>query len=148
MATAGIHHFKLSVTDMDRSIHFYRDLLGMELLYDALRENLPAYDKIIGYANVKIRIAGLKAPGGVMICLMQYHNPPMRQRPQDNYYQGAAGIAFEVRNIDADYARLTAAGVHSRSEPVTIVREGKAVAKGCYMHDPDGVTIELYQPLP
>lgn len=148
MATVGIHHFKLSVMDMDRSLHFYRDLLGMEFLYDAFRENLPAYDKIIGHANVKIRIAGLKAPNGVMVCLMQYLNPPMQPRPQGNYYQGAAGIAFEVQDIDADYARLTAAGVHSRSEPVTIVRDGKDVAKACYTHDPDGVIVELYQPLP
>ncbi len=142
-----IHHFKLSVTDMDRSLHFYRDLLGMELLYDAERENLPAYDQLIGYPDVKIRIVGLRDRRGVMICLMQYRNPPAQRRSQENYQQGAAGIAVEVNDIDADYARLTAAGVVARSEPVTIVREGKAVARACYMHDPDGVTVELYQPL-
>jgi catechol 2,3-dioxygenase-like lactoylglutathione lyase family enzyme len=133
--------------DMDRSVHFYRDLLGMKLLYDAERENIPAYVKIIGYKDVKIRIAGLEDGRGIMICLMQYRNPPMRARSQENFQQGAAGIAFEVEDVDADYARLTAAGVESRSEPVVIVRDGKPVAKACYMHDPDGVTVEIYQPM-
>jgi catechol 2,3-dioxygenase-like lactoylglutathione lyase family enzyme len=121
--------------------------LGLTLLYDAERENIPAYDQIIGYPDVKIRIAGLQDPRGMLICLMQYRNPPMQQRGQQNYMQGAAGIAFQVDDIDADYARLSDAGVTSRSTPVTIVRDGKPVAKACYMHDPDGVTIELYQPV-
>lgn len=147
MATVGIHHFKLSVMDMERSLHFYRDLLGMKVQYDAERANIPSYDTIIGYPDVKIRIAGVLDPHGMMICLMQYRHPPMRPRSQENYQQGAAGIAIEVEDIDADYARLTAAGVSSRSKPVVIVREGKPVAKACYMHDPDGVTVELYQPI-
>lgn len=146
MATIKIHHFKLSVTDMDRSIVFYRDLLGLTLLYDAHRREIPAYDAIIGYPNVELRVAGFDGVG-CMLCLMQYLNPPMQTRSQDNYMQGAAGIAIQVDDIDADYARLTAAGVTSRSKPVVIVRDGKSVAKACYMHDPDGVTVELYQQL-
>ena len=146
MATIKIHHFKLSVMDMDRSIAFYRDLLGLKLLYDAHRKDIPSYDTIIGYKNVELRVAGFDG-NGCMLCLMQYLNPPMQDRTQDNYLQGAAGLAIQVEDIDADYARLTAAGVTSRSKPVEIVRDGKAVAKACYMHDPDGVTVELYQPL-
>jgi catechol 2,3-dioxygenase-like lactoylglutathione lyase family enzyme len=30
----GIHHFALTVSDMDRSLAFYRDLFGLEVLSD------------------------------------------------------------------------------------------------------------------
>lgn len=112
---------------MDRSLHFYRDLLGMKLLYDAEREHIPAYDTIIGYPDVKIRIAGIVDARGIMICLMQYRNPPMRPRSQENYQQGAAGIAFEVADIDADYARLSAAGGIGKTIALRLLAEGHRV---------------------
>ena len=46
---------------MDRSIRFYRDLLGLELIQDAVRANLESYDRIVGHENVELRIVILLA---------------------------------------------------------------------------------------
>ena len=54
------HHHGFTVSDMDESVHFYCDLLGLELIQDALRENIPSYDRILGYKDVKLRVVILK----------------------------------------------------------------------------------------
>ena len=152
MPAIGIHHHKISVTDMERSLVFYRDLLGFELIYDALRENLPEYDRIMGLQDVRVRIAMLRtprpAPGReAMIGLLQFLNPPPRAHCADVFDQGFSTIAVETNDIDADFRRLRKAGVESLSSVVQIVRGGRAVAKAVYVLDPDGLRIELYQPL-
>ena len=48
MSYDRIHPTKIFVSDMERSIHFYRDLLKFELVYDAERSEVPAYDKCMG----------------------------------------------------------------------------------------------------
>lgn len=145
MATIKIHHHKFSVTDMDRSIHFYCNLMGLELSYDVERSNLPSYDAIMGYEDVRLRIAMLRDKEGAEIALIEYRNPPCLKREQDNYYQGASQLCLQVDDIDADYKRLTDVGVPARSGPIDIVREGKLVARALYIHDPDGIAVELYE---
>ncbi|HWB54668.1 MAG TPA: VOC family protein [Tepidisphaeraceae bacterium] len=142
-----IHHHKFTVTDMDRSLLFYRDLLGFELIYDAERSNLPSYDTIMGYTDVKLRVSMLRDSFGSVLALIQYHNPEVQIRRQANYFQGSSQICLQTDDIDADYERLTRAGVASRSQPVNIIRDGMAVARACYILDPDDIAIELYQPL-
>jgi glyoxylase I family protein len=140
-----IHHHKFTVQDLDRSLRFYCDLVGFELVYDAERSDLPSYDKIIGYPDIKLRIAMLRDASGGLLSLIQFRNPPVQARQQENYFQGSSQICLEVENIDAEYRRLKSAGVASRSEPVDIIRDGKKVARACYIIDPDHISIELYE---
>jgi len=146
MAITGIHHHKFMVSDVGRSIRFYRDLLGMELLYEAERSDIPVYDAIIGYKNVHLRLAMLKAKGDHgTIALIQYLNPAARTRELEHYYVGSSSLALLVDDLDAEYQRLSAAGAKFNSSPQDIVRDGKVVARAVYVADPDGIRIELYQ---
>ena len=143
-----IHHHKISVSDMERSLVFYRDLLGFEVIYDALRENLPSYDRIMALEGVRVRVVMLRhRAGGPLIGLLQFHHPTPQPRETNVYSPGFCTLALEADDIDADYQRLTQAGVKSLSPVVQIVRGGKPVAKAVYVLDPDGLRIELYQPL-
>ena len=142
------HHHSFTVSDMDRSIRFYRDLLGLELIQDAVRANLESYDRIVGYKNVDLRIAMLREQEGDFILeLIQYRNPPGKVREMQNYYVGASHVCFLVDNLEAEYKRLSAAGVRFTSPPVDIVREGKLLGCTLYLIDPDGITVELDQPV-
>lgn len=146
MAITGIHHHKFMVSDLARSIHFYRDLLGMELMYEAERGNIPAYDAIIGYKNIRMKLAMLKLKDGAgMIALIQYLNPPATVRELEHYYVGSSALALVVEDLDAEYRRLSAAGAKFNSPPQDIVRDGKVVARAVYVADPDGIKIELYE---
>ena len=143
-----VHHVKYTVSDMDRSIPFYRDRLGFELIYDATRENVPSYDAIMDLEDVKVRVGMMEhPPTGFVIGLVQFHNPPSGVRELKNNYIGASSLALQVESVKEEYQRLKDAGVAFVSGPIEIVREGKTAAIACYALDPDAIPVELWQPL-
>jgi glyoxylase I family protein len=142
-----VHHTGFTVSDMDRAIPFYRDLLGLRLVQDAIRENLPSYDEILGFPNVKIRVALFLDAHDRMLELVEYLHPRREVRDLKNTYVGAAHMSFAVADLDREYERLKAGGVRFNSPPVRVMREGKYLGKSLYMFDPDGITVELYEPV-
>ena len=70
-----VHHTGYTVSDLDRSLAFYRDLLGCEVL--ATQEKEGGYlAAIVGYADAHVRMAHLRLPGGEhVIELFEYLAP-------------------------------------------------------------------------
>ena len=148
MSITRVHHHTFTVSDMDRSIRFYRYLLGFELAYDKVRENLPAYDRVMDLEDVKVRVALLNDPTHeAVVALLQFHHPEPTARPMSNLFVGSTALAVQCDDIDADYQRLRSLGMEFTSEPVDIVRDGKLAARLAYGFDPDRIVIELYQPV-
>ena len=146
MALKGCHHQGFTVSDVDRSVKYYRDLLGLELVRISDRSNLPSYDRMLGYENVKIRVAILRHPVNEFILeLVQYVNPEGQERPQENRFVGASHLAFEVDDVDVLYQILQEAGHDVINSPTDVIRDGKKVARGMYALDPDGISIEMFQ---
>ena len=141
MTVTGLHHASLTVTDLDRSLHFYRDLLGVPVReqVDAAGETLTA---VSGEAAGQVRIADLDLGDGRVLELIE--------RGDGTTPEHAAGhhIAFQVDDIVATYRRLVKAGVRARSKPQSLGPEAGRHWAGCivvYMTDPDGATVELVQ---
>ena len=140
------HHVNYVVSDLDKTIPFYRDLLGFKLVQDVIRENLPSYDEILGHPDVKLRVALFQLPGAaVFLELFQCFSPALVRQPVGYHYLGSSHIAYEVDDIDTEYQRITAAGFSFINEPVDVMRDGKFVARTAYFRDPDGIVIELFQ---
>lgn len=149
MAFTRIHHHTFTVSDMDRSLKFWRDALGFKLIADVFRENLPAYDEVMRMKDVKVRVAMLKDPSDqTMIALLHYHHPLPVKREMGNVFAGSSVLAVQTDDIDADYTRLVSLGVRFNSTVVDVVREGKLAARIVYAFDPDNIAVELYQPIP
>ena len=143
-----VHHVKVTVSDLDRSIAFYCDQLGFELIYQADRENLSSYDTIMNMQDVKLRIAMVTHPAsGFMLGLIQFQNPATTAREIRNNYLGHSSMALQVAHAQGEYERFLAAGVLMMSPPIEIVREGRPVSIAFYLLDPDGIPIEIWQPL-
>ncbi len=141
----GLDHVSVTSGDLDRSLGFYRDLLGLTLR--ARGDGLGAKElEITGVANASARWADLELPHGQVLELIEYLAPrgtPSTPNPND---PGATHISLQVSDIEATYARLRDAGVGVRSEPVTISDPGAWEGVRCfYASDPDGVTVELIQ---
>ena len=146
MPIVKCHHHGFTVSDVERSVAFYRDVFGLELVRISERRNLPAYDRIIGHDNVALKVAILQHPVGDFILeLVEYENPPGQKRELDNPYVGSSHLAFEVEDVDATPAALLAAGYGAINPPVDVERDGAVVARAMYGLDPDGISIEIFQ---
>ena len=137
-----MRHTGIVVTDMDRSLKFYRDLLGLEVALD--REQGNAFlDKLLALDRVRMRVVMLEAQDGNRIELFQFYSHPDKPADQITINRiGCSHVCFAVDNVDKDYQRLREAGMQFNCPP-TVSPDG--YAKVTYAHDPDGTTIELTQ---
>lgn len=138
----SFHHTALSVSDLDRSIRFYCELLGMRLEWRIDHRKSEALEKVVGLRNVDVSYAMLSGWGG-RIELFQYHTPVGHPYPSDKPVcdKGITHFAFQVEEIDALYEKLVGRGVRFNTPP-QVIREG---VKATYLHDPDGMILELIQ---
>jgi catechol 2,3-dioxygenase-like lactoylglutathione lyase family enzyme len=153
MAIAGIHHVSFTVTDLERTVAFYRDVVGMTLsgrkhrraddLGTALLGDRDAADPAAD-RSAEILIADMEL-GGTRVEFIQYADPVSRPYPGDPSVAGSAHIAILTRDIESEYLRLQAAGVRFHT-PVRTVRDpGRPEWRWCYFRDPDGICVELVE---
>lgn len=136
-----MHHTGFVVSDLEESIRFYRDVLGLTLIGRRERSGAPI-SQILGYEKTHIKIADFHYGSDYQLELIEYVNPPGTDahiRERNSY--GASHIAFQVEDIFAAYQNLISNGAQKLNPPIQIV-DGK---KGCYLQDPDGNWVELLQ---
>jgi catechol 2,3-dioxygenase-like lactoylglutathione lyase family enzyme len=145
--TTTLHHTGYTVSDLDRSVAFYCDLLGCALI--ATQEKQGGYlAAIVGYPDAHVRMAHLRLPGGEhVIELFEYLSPRGARPDVQPCNVGASHLCFLVDDLQALYERLLAHGVTSFVSPPVEVDTG--INRGglaLYLRDPDGITVELFQP--
>jgi lactoylglutathione lyase len=150
MPVAGIYHTGLSVSDLDRSLAFYRDLLGLELVaqWDSSQ---PYLRTVVGFPDGELRIALLRLPGeagaeGHHLELLEYRVPRGVRGDPRTCNPGNVHVAFRVDDLDATYRELSAKGVRFKSAPVEVTHGRNRGAKAVYLLDPDDITLEMMQP--
>lgn len=141
-----LHHTGLTVSDLERSLRFWRDAMGMEVLFQ--QEVADGYlEAIVGEPGAHVRMAHLAFGGqGPRIELFQYLAPSggqHRLRPAD---QGFAHVCVACDDLDESLERLSAAGGIPFSEPVLIDAGVNRGSRSVYLRDPDGHVVELFQP--
>ena len=147
MITSHVHHTGFTVSDLDRSVAFYRDLLGCEVL--ATQEKKGGYlAAIVGYPDAHVRMAHLRVPGGEhVIELFQYLTPADDRTNVEPRNVGASHLCFIVGDLPALYGSLLGRGVTSFvSAPVEVDTGINRGGLALYLRDPDGITVELFQP--
>ncbi len=141
------HRILVVVSNMERSLRFYRDQLGLKVARDAVREG-PSYDAITGIKNVRVRVVFVApAGGGHMIELVEYLRPRSRKRSWKMSDVGATRICFEVASVARSLNTLKKRGAKKIRGPILLERDGLKIAKLLHMNDPDGVEVEMIQVL-
>jgi lactoylglutathione lyase len=153
MSVRGMFHTGLTVSDLDRSIAFYRDALGLELVTQ-WESSQPYLRTVVGFPDAELRIALLRVPGieggvsGHHIELLEYRQPRGRRGDPRTCHPGNVHVAFAVPDLEATYRELSARGVRFKSAPVAITHGRNTGGKAVYLWDPDDITLELIQPAP
>ena len=122
----GFHHIAVKTTDIERSLAFYRDVLGM-----TERRRLHFADGryliMLGLGETCVELFGGGKPKDMV---------------EDRNEIGLTHLALTVDDVDREYARIKALGYHFYIEPRTI--QGLRAA---FFRDPDGIPVELLQEL-
>ncbi|HKV56473.1 MAG TPA: VOC family protein [Candidatus Binataceae bacterium] len=138
----GIHHAAISTPDIERALKFYRDLLGLAVIFETKWEiGTESADQITGLKDSAARVAMLKA-GNACIELFEYSAPiPKASEPMRPVCDhGVTHICLDVADIDTEYERLKAAGMTFHCPP-----QGLGALRATYGRDPDGNVVELLE---
>jgi catechol 2,3-dioxygenase-like lactoylglutathione lyase family enzyme len=141
----GFNHFGVTVSDMDRALVFWRDLLGLELLGHGVVE-YDHLDLIVGLSATRIEWAELALPGGGLIELFRYRRPigqPLDGAVND---PGKTHLCLEVKDLDGMLRRLHSGGTSSACPvPVEIPKGDWRGFRCVYVFAPDKVVVELVE---
>ena len=143
----GLNHAGITVSDLDRSLVFYRDVLGLEVFVVAERTDA-TIGQIVGYPGARIKLAFCGIPGdSARVELLQYLEPTGAANDGETFRPASGHVCFWVDDIEALHQRLVTAGYVPRSAaPVTILQGPNTGTRALYVRDPDGNTVELSQP--
>lgn len=136
-----------TVSDMDRSITFYREALTFKPVSDVEVDG-PEYDHLYGIFGVRARVVRMQL-GGQQIELTQFISPPdVRPIPAPSYSNDLwfQHVAIVVRDMESAWAQLRTHHVRQISpRPQTIPMSNHAAAgiKAIKFRDPDGHNLEL-----
>jgi catechol 2,3-dioxygenase-like lactoylglutathione lyase family enzyme len=148
----GAWHFSFTVSDLERSVAWYTEVLGLE--YVRGQEQANAYTRsLVGFPDAHLKVAQLRIPGAHMprsahhLELVEYVVPRGHRLDLATNNTGVAHLALQVDDIHAAFARMSAQGVQFVSPVPNAITAG--VNQGgysIYFRDPDGITLELVQP--
>ena len=140
-------HTGITVSSLERSLAFWRDVLGFEFSHTAHQKGEFA-EGITGVEGAELKLAVLKTPGGHKIELLEYLAPADRKRanlrPCD---LGSVHVALLVEDLNAALDRIAFSGWKTAGQPQILTKGPNAGKRVVYVRDLDGTTIELMQVL-
>ncbi len=146
MIRAATHHIGITVTDLERSARFWSALLDVTHgPVEQLRG--PQLGRLAGYDSAHVDRCWLTLPGGLHLELLQYLEPDAERYEPGTAHPGNVHVCLTVDDMESAHAHATACG----AVPVTdggwieVPTGPRAGTRIGYLHDPDGVTLELLQ---
>lgn len=143
----------LIVENSDEVISFYVDLLGFEARMDRVATSSGS-DGALGVPDgTKFRFVILYAQGARFghLLILDYEGDtaiPGGGVPWRPPHRGLGGWTFPVKDIDATFRALEAAGAEIVHEPVEVESPTYGKARAMTVLDPNELLVELFEPIP
>ena len=136
----------VGVSDLERSVEFYRDVLGFDPMFERGPLRQPG-DQLGLTGEIGLRAAYLDDPrgGACMLELVEMLDPVATGRPARRANgTGLFRMAFLSDDLARDHAALTERGVACWTPPVPIdLGPGVPTVEAFLFEDPDGAVLEL-----
>lgn len=144
-----VMHIGLTVSDMEKSIAFYRDILGLKFIGELIMEGRET-DLLFARKNCKVKVAYLNGSDNIIappIELIQFINENAQSDASNLAKTSISEICFKVDDIDTAYKHLLDNNVECLSEPqqFDFSKFGFGKSKALYFKDPDGIILELME---
>lgn len=144
----SVDHVGIVVSNLDRSIDWWTKFLGdkpLEVKTWLAEETDDYVGRILGYPGCDMSGAFWSLPGGTVLEMLQYHEPPPGHVDMETYNVGNTHLCLETADIHADYERMRDIAEFRSPEPVQSVFGPYKGTWLCYLRDPDDISIELVQ---
>jgi catechol 2,3-dioxygenase-like lactoylglutathione lyase family enzyme len=143
----ALNHVGLSVADIDRSVKFYTEFMGMT--FDNIRYNVTAeyIRQVTGYPDGDMHVAFVTLPS-LRLEIIQYVVPkgePVKMAP---HRPGQSHLCFATTDALKAYQMCLDQGITCINPPAYIDQGPSTGAIAFYLQDPDGYNLEIYQPAP
>jgi len=140
MGLLGIAHASVVVSEMERSLRFYRDVLGLEVTEDERVEGR-FVSAVTGVSGADVRVVLLNAGDAVArVELVEFLAPRSGGLAPDMPALGASHVALLTDDIHAAHRALVAGGARPVCAPVS-----DGIRWAMHVYDPDGIRVELLQ---
>lgn len=113
----GISQLHISVSDVERSVAFYRDTLGLTHLFTVASQPMAFFDA-----------------GGVRLYLGV---------PEDETFRSRPVVYYAVEDVDAAYTGVTGRGAEPISPPHCVHSDDDGELWMAFVSDPDGIPVGL-----
>ena len=138
-----MNHVSFTVTDLDRAVKFYSDVLGLECISLAERDETFS-SAVTGIPGVTMNIAYMKA-SNCSVELIQYTKGQGEVLTTSTNQPGCTHVCFNIADYDQWMERMEKNGVRMSGELCQVPAGPNKGKRVCYMLDPDGNHLEFIE---
>lgn len=140
-----LSYFAATVSNLERSVAFYRDQLGMRVQRTFALSG-PGLEQVAALPGARAKVAEMQNFDGHLFRLIEYLSPKGKQTFETKFDDiGHTHRTVMMPNIIEQYERLKSRGVRFVAPPVEPMPDTFPELKFAYMMDPDGMIVELLQ---
>jgi glyoxylase I family protein len=135
----GFSHVCVRVSDLTRSLAFYRDGLGLRVIFDVSLDG-PDLAAVTAGGGARGRMVGCLVPGSRVTVELLQLPAPAEPHPRSRQATGYTNISRAVSDLDQAYRAAQARGLRPLQRPVEV-----GGVRMFFLADPDGTPIELIE---
>lgn len=144
-----IYHVGLTVSDMNRSIKFYENVLGLKFIGELLMEGLET-EALFQREGCRVRVAYLTSSEAIEtppLELIEFLDEPEIIHRSELHIPSISEVCFLVKDISVFYKHLVSHNVECLSEPqlFDFSANGFGKSRAFYFRDPNGIVLEVMQ---
>jgi lactoylglutathione lyase len=146
MAISGMSHVAICVRDIDRSLRFYRDLLGLRVEKDALQDTsrggLPHLYRDRHTQRRVVHLHGGTGTSVPVLVITEHPGDAVSGEPIMLDQVGISHLSFTVADVSTLTQRLLAQGAETCGPPDAF-KDGSGRLRTVFFRDPDGILVQF-----